>query len=206
MKVIYLFLIVFFTGFGVKAQYLTEDNATEKIHKKPAWKSRVFYGGNFGLALGNVTYIEIAPNIGYKFTERFDAGLGISYLYYKESIQYQVNSGNIQTWEYKSKTYGANVFADYMLFDNLEETLKLNIGSIIAHTEFERLNVNAYSYDAAGNMINDGRTWINSFLVGGGIRQKLNERATVSLLVLYNLTEEAFTPYSNPVFKINFSF
>ena len=199
----FLFLLI---SISVNAQYLTEDKPAGNLNNNANWKSKIFFGGNFGLSLGTVTYIEIAPTIGYKLTERFDAGFGISYLYYKETIQYQNNAGNIKSWEYKSQTYGGKLFADYVLLDHLEEMLHINISSLIAHSEFERLNVNAYTYDNFGNTIDNGRTWITSVLVGGGIKQNLGKHSAISLLVLYNLTEEVFTPYSNPVFKINFTF
>jgi len=198
-------LLLFLMGLSLtelNAQYLTQD--TE--NNKPNWKERLYYGGNFGLAFGSTTYIEISPTVGYRVTNKFGAGVGLSYLYYRQIIQYQLSSGQWDEWEYKSKTYGGKIFTDYVIYNQNAENALINIGSIIAHAEIEELNVNAYSYDIYGNMQDFGRTWITSALVGGGIRQPIGKRSYATLLILYNLTEEAFTPYSNPVIRIGFTF
>ena len=40
-------------------------------------------GGSFGLAFGKYsTSVKVAPQIGYRFTNMFSAGLGIGYTYY----------------------------------------------------------------------------------------------------------------------------
>ena len=204
MKLISILILSIFTilPFYADSQYLTEDKEIEK--GRSALRDRLFYGGNFGLSFGSVTYIEFSPIIGYKITDKFSAGIGVNYTYYKEELIYNVN-GTINSWDYVSKVYGGKTFAEYMLLDKMQEKFNLNIGSIIAHTEIEQLNVETYTHDQFGYYEN-GRKWITSVLVGAGIRQPMGERSSVNLLILYNLTEELFTPYSNPVIRINFNF
>lgn len=204
MKYLIILLMILFgiNSYELNAQYLTETNEEDK----PNWTKRLYYGGNFGLAIGSTTYIEFSPTVGYRLTNRVGAGVGLSYLYYRERIQYQLSSGQWDTWEYKSQTYGGKIFTDYVIYNQKSENAILNIGSIIAHAEIERLNVNSYSYDIYGNMHDNGRTWITSALVGGGLRQPIGEKSYATILILYNLTEEIYTPYSNPVIRVGFTF
>ena len=50
---------------------------------KPSFKDRLFFGGGFGLTVGSVTHVDISPMVGYRITDRFSAGIGLSYQYYK---------------------------------------------------------------------------------------------------------------------------
>ena len=197
-----IFILFIISTLSVRGQYLKEDS--QKKDRKLF--DKIFFGGNFGLSIGSITYIEIAPIVGYRHTERLSSGIGLNYTYYKEEFRYYDNSGSPQTWEYKSKVYGGKVFGEYLLFKNPGETISLNIGKIIAHGEIEELNVETYTHDQYGYMHQDGRKWITSVLVGGGISQPIGSRSSVNLLILYNLTEELFTPYQNPVIRITFNF
>ena len=44
------------------------------------WK-RVTIGGGLGLTFGDITVIEIAPNLGYYLTNQILAGIGLNYTY-----------------------------------------------------------------------------------------------------------------------------
>lgn len=52
---------------------------------------RLRTGGSFGLSLGTVTNINIAPNIGYELTEKLVAGVGINLMYFKYRY-YNINT------------------------------------------------------------------------------------------------------------------
>jgi hypothetical protein len=64
-------------------------------------KERLFFGGNFGLTFGDYTLINVSPQIGYRFTERLAAGMGINmqYVSFKErdfrtnNILYKTSQG-----------------------------------------------------------------------------------------------------------------
>jgi len=43
-------------------------------------------------------------------------------------------------------------------------------------------------------------------MVGGGYRQRLGERSSVTITALWNLNQTANTPYSNPVIRLGFNF
>lgn len=43
-------------------------------------RDRLFIGGNFGVRFGDNTFINLSPQVGYQFTERFQAGAGINFI------------------------------------------------------------------------------------------------------------------------------
>ena len=57
-------------------------------NKEPTpFKDRFFTGGGFGLSFGDYTNIQLAPILGYKITDWFAGGLGLTYIYIGDSFQ-----------------------------------------------------------------------------------------------------------------------
>lgn len=140
---------------------------------------KIFFGGYFGLTFGTVTNIELSPQVGYHITPRFDAGLGISYRYYNDS-----------RYKFSTQMYGGNVFTRLFVFQNL-----------FAYAEVEQINLEVlnlqYEYE---------RKWVNSVFVGGGYQQKMGERFAVNLMILWNVNETRYSPYTNPIIRMGFNF
>ncbi|MEA3445075.1 MAG: hypothetical protein U9R19_10165 [Bacteroidota bacterium] len=188
---------------NVSGQFITEDDSAKPKRKI---SDRLVIGGNFGLSFGRIDYVEISPKVGYKVKPRFVTGIGIKYIYYHEDIEYLVN-GNLYSYENKSMVYGGSFWGQYTLLENLNESLGINIGDIVAYAEIEQLNVEVYNINpGTGFYEPDGRAWVTSTLIGGGIYQPIGRRSGIYLLILYNLTDELFSPYENPVIRIGFNF
>ena len=137
-----------------------------------SFMDRVFFGGGLGLQFGTLTLIDVSPVIGYRVTERFEAGLGFTYKYYKYKDYYvDLNTGT--SYDLKSNILGGSVFGRYHITE-----------SIFAHAEYETLNYryeDYYSY--GGSILSDKRTAvINSIFIGGGYRQPISER----VILLYH--------------------
>ena len=162
-----------------KAQYYDTTYAQKKKHPvenrdnndDSLWK-KLFYGGGLGLSFGNPNYIDIAPIVGYRITEKVSAGVGITYQYY----DYNYGSYNFST-----DVYGGSVFGRYYFRKNL-----------FAHGEVEYLNLADFNYV-------DKRIGVESVLVGGGFIQRFSRNAGIVAMVLYNLTQSEYSPYASPV-------
>lgn len=156
--------------------------ATSKTLPPYSLKDHLVYGGNIGLNFGNVTSINISPMVGYKVTDKFTPGIGITYNYIRFNYQgYRSEAIHI---------YGGSIWARYALFEN-----------IFLHGEYEALNGEWDPYVRPGFRYN-----LNSLLVGAGYRQSFGNLASYVLL-LYNITYTEDSPYPNPlILRVGFGF
>jgi hypothetical protein len=68
---------------------------------------------------------------------------------------------------------------------------------LFAHAEYEILNLEAYDFYPTR------RVNVESLLVGGGYFQRIDgSNSGIFVMLLYNLTESLYTPYSNPIVRI----
>ena len=124
---------------------------------------RTRFGGNFGLQLGNPTFINVSPRMYYLVTQDFWVGGGATYMYTRYKAPFS---------PFETSTYGANITAIYQVF-----------APIFLQAEYEPLNFEAYNaFEGVYN-----RTWIHGVLVGGGITQRVG-RGAIFLTALYNVT------------------
>lgn len=195
MKKTKLFSFIAFTtlllgaGLIAKTQDSTETYRPYNMQNdnKPSFFDRLVFGGNLGLQFGTETIIDISPVVGYKITEKLIGGVGAKYLYYKTEL---LINGNL--YKYSTNIYGGSVFGRYYLTPEF-----------YAHTEYEILNLEVPDDFVYGKLV---RRNITSFLVGGGYRQPLGDRASIGITLLYNLTEDRYSPYQNPILRVGFGF
>lgn len=109
------------------------------------FSDRMTYGGNIGLVFGTQTIIDISPRVGYYVTDRFVAGLGLSYKYFR----YGGFSDNL---------YGGSIFSRFFITEEL-----------FLHAETEMTNLTAYRV-VQDVLYTQQRTWINTTMIGGGYR------------------------------------
>jgi hypothetical protein len=147
---------------------------TKSDEEKQKILDRLVYGGNVGLNFGNITSIGVAPWVGYRVTDRFIPGIGLSYNYYRMKFP---GSPTFET-----SIYGGSIWARYFIFEN-----------IFAHAEYEVLNGEWEPYYRPGRRYN-----LSSMLVGGGYQQRFG-RLSSYILVLYNVTYSYDSPYPSPL-------
>ena len=155
------------------------------VQAKIDW-NRVVYGGNFGVGItNNQSAVLLSPTVGYRFTDQLELGTGVIYQYYK------INNSLLK---YRSDNYGAKIFGNYLLSE-----------SILAHVEYEWLNLSTPTFDFVTNRyIGNTRQNIGSLFVGAGFRQVFGRKSVVDMMLLYNLTESPYSPYDNPIIRIGF--
>lgn len=166
-----------------------KETPQEGEKEKLSLNDRLYTGGSFGLQFGTYTNIALLPILGYKVTEKFSVGTGIVYNYIK--------SGNISL-----SNYGGRAFAQV-------EALKIGDGALLAHAETEALS-SEYIYDVDPSTLRalKRRSTVLLPMAGVGYRQRMGERASFDLLLLYNLsplTQNEGNPYNNPVFRAGFN-
>ncbi len=164
--------------------------------KNLKFKDRLFFGGNFWLSFGNSSYVNISPIVGYRITPRLSGGVGPIYIYEKSTY-----------FRYETSTYGGKTFFSYDLFRNLAQYIRIDIGDIILHAENEVVNTEIFKQDYLGYFYSTGnRIWIDNLLLGGGISQHLGKRASVNIFILWDVTHNIYSNYSNPILRFGFNF
>jgi hypothetical protein len=116
---------------------------------------------------------------GYRFTDKISVGIGATYQYYRYKDQY---------YDFKTDVYGGRVFGRYFFTDYF-----------FAHAEYEYLNLEAFDFYRR-------RVDVNSVLGGVGYFQRFAENSGLTAMIMYNFTESAYTPYTNPILRIGVVF
>jgi hypothetical protein len=144
---------------------------------------RMYTGGSFGLQFGTYTNISLLPILGYRVTDKFSIGAGAVYHYSKFN-------------RFSFSSYGARFFGQLELFNIVD-------GAVLGHAEVEYLNT---KYEDSFGNISEGRKNLALPLVGVGYRQRIGSKASVDMLLLYNVNENVLgNPYNNPVFRVGFN-
>lgn len=103
-RMLLLLTTVCLFSFSVLAQ---DENAEETPKKFD--RSRLFVGGNFGLSFGNFTFINISPQLGYRFNDFFAAGIGIN----GQFSQQKYRSGGTTLYKDRYGVAGMNLFGRF---------------------------------------------------------------------------------------------
>lgn len=98
-----ILITLLFLCINITLCFSQQNNRDEKTFHFD--RNKITLGGNLALGFGNnSTTINIAPQIGYFFTPKINAGVGISYSYYRYKI-----SGESDKYHYT----GVNVFGRF---------------------------------------------------------------------------------------------
>jgi hypothetical protein len=176
--------LILFSHYALQAQ-----DDLNKTKKPKTFADRLVVGGNIGAQFGTVTMIDLSPTIGYKVTDRFLAGIGITYQYYR-------TRDPVYNIVFKTSIYGGNIFARYYVLDNL-----------FAQAEYEALSLETRYFDFGYPPVHkSARFWIGSPMAGLGYRQAIGGRSSFNIMILWNFNETNYTPYSNPIIRVGVNF
>lgn len=172
-------LVIFLLALSTVASAQFEEEVTEGS----SFRDRVFVGGNLGFQFGDFTIINVSPQVGYRFTNRLSGGVGVIYQY----ISYELFNGSRES----TNVYGGNLFARYMVYEN-----------IFLQGEYEAVNWEFFNED--NRLV---REWVPGAFLGGGFFQPIGARSGFSATALYNvLHDDIRSPYGSPwVFRVGFA-
>lgn len=176
LKVWCLVLLSVFFSASLIAQPREESNTPPE---KFRLKDRLFVGGGLGLSFGDITFINISPEVGVRITDRFAAGIGGIYQYYKDSRF---------TPDFETSVYGGNVFARYSVFQDIFLT-----------TDFRLLNLEGLQF--AGQDTRVERVNVPIWFVGAGYRVSVGSSGSAFLItVMYDVIQDINSPYGDRPF------
>ncbi|HBF87571.1 MAG TPA: hypothetical protein DDX39_02925 [Bacteroidales bacterium] len=182
MKHVIILTILLLIAFVGKTQ-----TTTEKSVKQPSkFSDKLVWGGNFGLQFGTNTYVDLSPTVGYRFSERYVAGVGVIYNYY---------SSKYYTDRFQTHVYGGKIYNSFLVLEN-----------IFLHGEYELVSLESRYFDYGLKHPNETRFYSGSLMVGGGYRQYIGEHSYLSLMLLYNLNENINSIYQNPIIRVGVNF
>jgi len=166
-----------------------QNRAVQDDQQRGFQKENLRFGGNLGATFGNTTFVDISPAIGYQFTHRFQAGLGLIYNYY--SFRDWI-SGN----RFSMSVYGVKPYAQFSV-------LQLPSFHIILRAEYGLLN-----YDVNFWWFREPkREWVHYPLLGGGVLLPVGQGGGIMIQAMWDLYEKEHSIYSrNPIIQVGFMF
>lgn len=157
---------------------------------------RFFVGGSLGLLFGTVTQIEVSPMGGVNLTPRFNTGLSFVYNY--------IN--NTRFNNYKTSIFGGRAFSEFVILKDIAEAVPIGfLDNIYAHAEYELLRFEAEYYNLVSNNSSNSQQFIESVNAGIGFGMPLGGNNTLKISFLYNINENPYYIYQNPVVRVDLS-
>ena len=168
---------------GTKSQ----STAARDNSKKGFDASRLIYGGGlFGGCGSNVISIGVSPIAGYRITDFWSAGISLGYKYFFYRDYFSVYNYDWQRYE----EYNLN---NHIFVPGVWTRLRV-FRNIFTHFEFENVisTYKAYDIDYNNNFKHYSFRKTESvpcLLVGGGLRQPINEHSSFVMYALYDVLQ-----------------
>lgn len=140
-----------------------------------------YVGGQIGMQFGTVINLSVSPHYGHYIFPFVSVGAGLSYQYFSDAFY---------SPPLKLSIFGGRVFARIDPID-----------AVFIHAEYELLT---YKTDIFSPVRDMEQIISENVLVGGGYRQMFSDMSKdcMYIMLLYNLNETIYTPYSNPVIRL----
>ena len=163
--------------------------------------SKKFIYANIGLGLSSDAYtsrfnVSGAPALGFRITDKFAAGPGISYAYSSFSLQNNVKGALNANGDrsISSSSLGIKAFAQYIVYKEF-----------FVHAEYEVTSAELVDVDQTRGYFKYKRT-VTTPLAGIGYRSYLGQRAAADIVALYNFDNSIFSLYPGLVVRFSFLF
>jgi hypothetical protein len=156
-------------------------------------RSRLFAGGNVGLAFGEMTYLNLSPLAGYRFSPLFAAGVQINAQY--ESVRYHDAYGALARKE-RYTVLGGGVFGRVYPISQL---------FIHVQPEYNFIRGRVRYYDGTPGA--GYHRQVPSLLAGAGFEQPTGGSAAFEVMILYDVLQNPDSPYGNqPIIRAGVHF
>jgi hypothetical protein len=187
-KTLVLLLCLFFATTVIKAQQRDEDAPKQGFQKE-----KLFFGGNFGLTFGDYTLINLSPQLGYRFTDFFAAGLGINGQYV--SIKERNSNEDVITKSSRG-VVGLNIFGRVYPIKNIMLQVQPEANYVFGKIKY-------YLYPT--QTTNEGAAIAPSLLLGGGAVIP-SGRGAMIISVFYDVLQDDMSPYGKrPVYNFGYN-
>lgn len=165
---------------------LGQEESEEPV-QKGFDKSKLFFGGNFGLGLGSKSSsIIFSPQVGYRFSNYFAAGAGINLNYYSYTTFWSNGDETKTRYGYAGLNTFARLYPIPYILLQVQPEINYSWGSIKYpdSTPTEKLK----------------GQFVPSVLIGGGASIPTGGRGALILMLQYDVLQEARSPYGNKAF------
>lgn len=156
-------------------------------------KDRFFSGGNFGVRFGDNTFVNLSPQFGYQFTDRFQAGAGVNFI--MSSFTYRGTGGQRiyrSTYGYGGLNVFARVFPISTFFASVQPEYNYRWGKM-------RYFNGQATEQAPGS-------FVPVFLIGAGTSVPVGRGRMIAQL-MYDVAGNAQSPYGrSPFVTFGFNF
>jgi long-subunit fatty acid transport protein len=157
-------------------------------------KSKVFGGGNFGLSFGRYTFVNLSPQVGYRFNKYVAAGLGINLIYASQKDRDIYGNDYSKTSQWIT---GLNLFGRFYPTQNILLQVQPEANYVFGNIKFYQPTEQTYKMNAE---------IIPSFLIGGGYAIPSQNGAFVTT-VMYDILQRDGSPYGNrPIVNFGYNF
>ncbi len=187
MKKLFLLMGFIVSVLSLNAQTYNSVNEAQSQKSASAFDvSKLTFGGGFGLQLGDYTMINVSPQVGYNFSQKFNAGGGFSYAYYKDSFY----SGG-KEWDDKRSYLGFNLYG---------RLYPVNYIVLMVQPEINRMWSTVRQKHSA--LEYSESKFVPSFLIGGGLRL-----GPIIAMIQYDVVQDKNSLYGNNIFySIGYTF
>jgi hypothetical protein len=186
-----IILLLLFTFSAISLLKAQNENQEPPEEKTGFDKSRLFFGGSFGLSFGDYTLINISPQVGYRLSRYFATGIGINGQY----SEFKYRSGDEIYQRQKFGVIGLNIFGRVYPIPQLFAQVQPEMNYVWSE-------VKNYSPDVSFKE----NQFVPTVLLGGGGAIPMGRSAAFIIMIQYDILQQNLSPYgSQPFFSIGFN-
>jgi hypothetical protein len=176
-------------------QLAAQETESEKEEKPKGFqKEALFVGGNFGLAFGNYTLINISPQLGYRFNDYLAAGFGINGQYVGDRLK---DFSGRTVYKSSRGVIGLNTFGRVYPFRFLMLQVQPEVNYLFGKDTY-------YTGSPTGTFKMDAMIEPSLLLGAGAVLQQ--GRGALIISAMYDVLERDYSPYGRkPVYNIGYN-